>query len=214
MKMIHNYLRGRGLSLLISIVMLSIALLIMWMSDWLKAQTDETLVVRTVSTVNLPPPPPPPPPQQTQEVSQANVELQVQGEGASMPVIEFDVTSIDLLKPQEVHIDPLDTQWQSLEVDWNAVGIESLDSVPTLLTPLVIDFPKSLQRRGITKTLVKLDVMIDEEGQVTLINVASNSYPELNPEIRKLVRKSRFSPPQKDNEPARARFIWPIEISV
>ncbi|MFA3791889.1 energy transducer TonB [Aliiglaciecola sp. SL4] len=214
MKMIHNYLRGRGLSLFISIVMLSIALLIMWMSDWLKAQTDETLVVRTVSTVNLPPPPPPPPPQQTQEISQANVELQVQGEGASMPVIEFDVKSIDSLKPQEVHIDPLNTQWQSLEVDWNAVGIESLDSVPTLLTPLVVDFPKSLQRRGITKTLVKLDVMIDEEGQVTLINVASNSYPELNPEIRKLVRKSRFSPPQKDNEPARARFIWPIEISV
>ncbi|GAB2676816.1 energy transducer TonB [Aliiglaciecola aliphaticivorans] len=214
MTVLYNYLRGRALSLLISIAMLSMALFIMWMSDWLKTQTDETLVVRTVSTVNLPPPPPPPPPQQTHEVSQTDVQLNVQGEGATLPVIEFDVQSIDLLKPQEINIDPLNTQWQSLEVDWDAVGIESLDAVPTLLTPLVVDFPKSLQRRGVTKTLVKLDVMIDEEGKVTLINVASNSYPELNQEIRKLVRKSRFSPPQKDNEPARARFIWPIEISV
>ncbi|MDO6694213.1 TonB family protein [Aliiglaciecola sp. 3_MG-2023] len=214
MTVLYNYLRGRALSLLISIAMLSMALLIMWMSDWLKTQTDETLVVRTVSTVDLPPPPPPPPPQQTHEVSQTDVQLNVQGEGATLPVIEFDVKSIDLLKPQEINIDPLNTQWQSLEVDWDAVGIESLDAVPTLLTPLVVDFPKSLQRRGVTKTLVKLDVMIDEEGKVTLINVASNSYPELNQEIRKLVRKSRFSPPQKDNEPARARFIWPIEISV
>lgn len=213
MKIIVNYLRLRWLSLLFSVVMLSIALIFMGLSDWLTTQTAAPLVIRQLSTVSVPAPPPPPPAPSMQDVSTAEVVLQVEGQGAAMPVIEFEIRPLDLFKPREVNIDPSNTQWQSLDVDWNALDLDSLDSMPTLLTPLKVMFPKSLRHRGINKALVKLDVMIDENGQVTLIEVASNPYPELNSEIQKLVRNSRFSPPQKDNEPARARFIWPIEIS-
>lgn len=193
--------------------MLSLALLIICLGDWLKKQQSDTVTVRQVTTVSVPPPPPPPSPPTQVINSSPVVSLQVQGQGAVLQKMDIDIPPIEVTKPQEMVIENVNTQWQSLEVNWNAFELDALDGLPTLLTPLRVTFPKSLSRRGVNKALIKLDVMIDENGQVTLIEVTSNPYPELVSEIQKLVRNSRFSPPQKDNEPARARFIWPIEIS-
>ncbi|KXI27707.1 energy transducer TonB [Paraglaciecola hydrolytica] len=212
MNMLTQWLKQRWLSLLLSSSMLLMALVILGLSHWLKTQTSPTLLVREVSTLSLPPPPPPPVPRQQQSADNAAVSLQVEGQGAVLQKIEIDMPPLDLYKPQEMLIDPMTTQWQSLEVNWDAFELDALDSLPTLLTPLRVTLPKSLSRQGIDTALIKLDVMIDEGGQVTLIEIASNPYPELAGEIQKLVRTSRFSPPQKDHEPARARFIWPIEI--
>ena len=212
MKILTQWFSRRWLSLLFSAVMLTLALLVLCLSHWLKNQSSPTLLVREVSTLSLPPPPPPPTPRQQQTADNATLSLQVEGQGAVMQKIEIELPPLDLFKPQEMLIDPMNTQWQSLEVNWNAFDLDALDNLPTLLTPLRVTFPKSLSRQGIDKALIKLDVMIDEAGQVTLIDIASNPYPELVPEIQKLVRNSRFSPPLKDHEPARARFIWPIEI--
>ncbi|WP_340679091.1 hypothetical protein [Paraglaciecola sp.] len=212
MKMLTHWLKKRWLSLLLSSSMLLLALAILGLSHWLKTQSSPTLLVREVSTMSLPPPPPPPVPRQQQMTDNAAVSLQVEGQGAVIQKMEIDLPPLDLFKPQEMQIDPMNTQWQSLEVNWDAFELDALDSLPTLLTPLRVTLPKSLSRQGIDKALIKLDVMIDEGGQVTLIEIASNPYPELVTEIQKLVRNSRFSPPQKDHEPARARFIWPIEI--
>ena len=212
MNMLTQWLKQRWLSLLLSSSMLLMALVILGLSHWLKTQTSPTLLVREVSTLSLPPPPPPPVPRQQQSADNAVVSLQVEGQGAVLQKIEIDMPPLDLYKPQDMQIDPMTTQWQSLEVNWDAFDLDALDGLPTLLTPLRVNLPKSLSRQGIDKALIKLDVMIDEDGQVTLIEIASNPYPELAGEIQKLVRTSRFSPPQKDHEPARARFIWPIEI--
>ena len=212
MNSLTQWFSRRWLSLVFSVVMLTLALLVLWLSHWLKTQTSPTLLVREVSTLSLPPPPPPPAPRQQQTADNSAVSLQVEGQGAVMQKMDIELPPLELFKPQEMQIDPMNTQWQSLEVNWNAFDLDALDNLPTLLTPLRVTFPKSLSRQGIDKVLVKLDVMIDEGGQVTLIDIASNPYPELVPEIQKLVRNSRFSPPQKDHEPARARFIWPIEI--
>lgn len=212
MTMLSQWLKQRWLSWLLSSLMLAMALLILGLSHWLKTQASPTLLVREVSTLSLPPPPPPPVPRQQQSADNAALSLQVEGQGAVTRKLEIDMPPLDLYKPQDMQIDPMSTEWQSLEVNWDAFELDALDSLPTLLTPLRVTLPKSLSRQGIDKALIKLDVMIDEAGQVTLIDIASNPYPELVSEIEKLVRTSRFSPPQKDHEPARARFIWPIEI--
>jgi periplasmic protein TonB len=212
MKMPTQYLRQRWLSLVFSMLMLAMVLLTLWISHWLKKQSSPPLMIRAVSTVSLPPPPPPSAPRQQQSVDNSAVSLQVEGQGATLQKIEIDMPPLTLTQAKELVIDPQTTQWQSLDVNWNAFDLGALDSQPNLLTPLKVSLPKSISRQGINTVLIKLDVLIDEVGQVTLIEIASNPYPELEAEIHKLVRTSRFSPPQKDNEPARARFIWPIEI--
>lgn len=129
-------------------------------------------------------------------------------------MLTVDRPEIKLNKPDVPKIETTQTQWQSLEVDWDAFDLDVLDSMPVLLTPIRAVIPRSLESRGINHILVKLDVLIDEQGQVTLIDVVQNPYPELASEIQKIVRTSRFSAPRKGDVPVRARFIWPIEISL
>ena len=191
-----------------SIVILSSALLLFWLGHNIKQQPPEKIIIREVALVTPPPPPPPP-------VQQAMVEtpitIQIQGSGASMQILTVE-QNITLTKPDIPPMVVSQTKWQQLEIDWDAFALDQLDDLPTLLTPLKIDFPKSLSRQGVKRVLVKLEVMIDEQGQLTLINIVSNPYQELQGEIQRLIRSSRFSAPKKDNQPVRARFVWPIEI--
>jgi len=99
-----------------------------------------------------------------------------------------------------------------LAVDWQAFGLGELDSMPVLLTKIKAIFPRSLARKGITEAKVALDVFIDEQGVVSLIGIKSLPYEELRDSINTIIRTSRFSVPTKNNQPVRARFIWPVEF--
>lgn len=195
---------------LLSLCILLLALCTLWLGHWLPSESPKKVELREVALV-LPPPQPPPPPPEQQQLVETPVPLQIQGAGSPVPIIEV-VQKLDPIKPEIPVFKTENTQWQSLDVDWNALDLNQLDDFPSLLTPLRISFPKSLSRRGITRVLVKLDVVIDEQGQVTLVDIVQNPHPELNTEIHKLVRNSRFSAPKKDNQAVRARFIWPVEI--
>lgn len=192
---------------LLSLAILSLALFILWLGHWLPASLPDKIEVREVA-LTLPPPPPPP---VHQQVVETPATLQVRGAGPAIPRIDVKQT-INPIKPDIPAVDTRQTQWQSLEIDWNAFDLNQLDGLPNLLTPLRVTFPKSLSRKGIKRVLVKLDVIIDEQGQVTLVNIVENPHPELISEIQRLVRDSRFTAPKKDKQAVRARFIWPVEI--
>jgi hypothetical protein len=141
----------------------------------------------------------------------ATVVVQMPGSGASITLQNLQ-QKVEITKPTVPQLDIRQTQWQSLDVDWQAFALNDLDGLPTLLTPLRVNLPKSLSRRGVDHVLLKLDVVIDEQGRLELVNIIENPYVELQPEIQRLVRNSRFSAPQKEGQPVRARFIWPVEI--
>ncbi|WP_416305430.1 hypothetical protein [Neptunicella sp. SCSIO 80796] len=200
----------RSLSMLLSIGLLSLALCVMWLGRGFTVKPQESLTIREIAISTPPPPPPPPQVQQTQ--TNQNLTVQVQGQGAQMQVIDIPQPDIKVELPDDPQITSSQPQWQSLTIDWQAFELNDLDSFPNLLTPLRVKLPVSLSRRGVNKVLIKLDVVIDIDGQIKLLDIVENPYPELNSEINKMVRNSRFSPPQKDGAPVRARFIWPIEI--
>lgn len=194
---------------LLSCVVLSLALSTLWLAQWFQPQPKDTVAVREVSLAM--PPPPPRPPEMVQTIVPTPVSVQVTGAGPALPMIKVE-QHIKILKPEMPKIDTRQRQWQALAIDWNALDLNDLDGLPTLLSPLRVNFPKSLSRRGIHRVLVKLDVVIDEQGRVTLVDIIENGHPELVSEIQRLIRDTRFSIPQKDSQPVRARFIWPVEI--
>ena len=167
-------------------------------------------MVREVA-IAVPPPPPPPPPVVQQNLVDSPVNLQIQGSGPVIQMIDVE-PDINIAPPEMRDIATETAQWQSLDVNWDALDLNQLDSLPTLLTALRVNFPRSLSRQGVDQVLVKLDVVIDEQGRATLVDIVENPYPELRSEIERLVRNSRFTVPQKNNENVRARFIWPVEI--
>ncbi|WP_102798407.1 hypothetical protein [Bowmanella denitrificans] len=197
---------------LVSLSILSMALALLWLGQGWQAKEAEQLTIREVSVAMLPPPPPPPTPVQ-QVIADAPINLQVSGSGPSIQLTKPDVLQLTAIQPPAPVMQMARTDWQSLEVDWQAFSLDELDGLPTLLTPLSIRLPASLSRQGIKQVLIKLEILVDEQGQVTLLDVVENPHPELKPEILKMVRSSRFSAPSKGNETVRAKFIWPINIS-
>lgn len=198
------------LASLVSLAILTAALAILWLGSTVSNSIEPKVTIREVSVVPTTPPPPPPSP--SQQAVETPLTLQVQGAGPSIEMSLAD-PQIQMDKPDLPEISTTMPQFQSLEIDWEAFDLNDLDGLPSLLSPLKIKFPKSLVRQGIKRVLIKLDVVIDEMGQLTLINIIENPHPELKPEILRLIRNTRFTAPKKDNESVRARFIWPVEIT-
>lgn len=181
-------------------------------ASWLSTMSSPDITVRQVELAVLPPPPPPPP-KIAQPVDAPTLTLAVPGAGAALPItLDLNPPQLDveLTLPVLAQAEP---QWQEVEVNWQAVSLDALDALPSLLTPVRVVFPKNLQRQGVKRVLVKLDIVIDEQGYVTLIAVAENPYPELKPQLDALAKSTRFSAPTQHNLPVKARFIWPIELT-
>ena len=204
---IRHPLFAFGLSLLV----LTAALLLLWLGQLAEHVVQDKVIVREVAMVALPPPPPPS--IQQQQTSEPMQSLTVQGAGASIQAVEVKINSnLNVVKPDTPSIKVSTPLLQSISVNWDAFSLNQLDGLPTLLTPVKAILPKSLTRQGIDVFTVKLDVFIDESGKVSLIEVVQNPYPELKPAINKIIKQSRFSAPKKEGETVRARFIWPIEF--
>ncbi|MEP1384466.1 MAG: energy transducer TonB [Paraglaciecola sp.] len=201
--------KAQAIASIASIIILVLALLTLWVGHGLSQIPEDTVMVREI-TIATPPPPPPPPVVQQQAVV-APVTVQVEGAGASIQMVKV-VQNITIDKPDMPDFTPQENQWQSLEVDWDAFDLSDLDGLPRLLTILKVTLPKSLTRKGIKKVKVAFELVIDEQGKATLVKIVTNPYPQLESEIKNLVRRIRFTPPQKDGQPARAKFILPVDI--
>ena len=195
----------------LSLIVLSAALLLLWLGQMAEHHMQDKVVVREIAMVALPPPPPPSVSQQ--QSSEPMQSLKVQGAGASIQAVDVKIKSnLSIVKPDTPSVKVNAPQWQSMSVNWDAFSLNQLDGLPTLLTPVKAVLPKSLTRQGVDVFTLKLDVFIDESGRVSLIEVVQNPYPELKPAIDKIIKQSRFSAPKKEGETVRARFIWPIEF--
>ena len=173
-------------------------------------------MVREIVLASPPPPPPAPPVQQQMQESVPQLQLAVEGDGVAIAVsdVEMPETVEESLQLRAPEMRNTNIDWNlDLAVDWSAYGLDELDGMPSLLSSLRVEFPRSLTSRGIRSALVRLDVFIDESGRVSLISILENPYPELQSAIQRVVRNARFSVPQKGGQPVRARFIWPVEFT-
>ena len=205
-------LKNRYLSSTLSICFVALLMLILFGSHRLTNLIKPKIDVRKIG-VAIPPPPPPPMQPQMQQQQQITLDISTEGNGAVLPIIEIPKT-IKVSKPDMPEVTLNEITVDVHLPDIKILDLNQLDSLPILITRARIVMPESLKRRGIKKALVKLDVIIRETGAVTLNQIVENPYPELNKEILRLIRRSKFSAPQKEGTAVSTRFIWPIDISV
>ena len=164
--------------------------------------------------IGAPPPPPPPPPTPAHRASPPPVVI-VLSEDIPSPVSlatrqsVAEPFSIEELDQPEVTLDA-PALARDLSVNWAEFGLDQLDTLPRLITDLRVRFPKDLLDRGVVRVAVALSVVIDESGAVYLRRVVNNPHPELDAEIRRMIRRARFTTPTKDGVPVRASFVWPL----
>lgn len=204
-------IKNEALGTAISILLLFSLLVLLVLGQKLPSMIEPKLEVREIN-IAVPPPPPPPPPQVTQPQVDTPIDLAIAGTGAALPKVDI---------PPEVTISQPDTpdfkmdqvEFSDFAPELDIFSLNELDALPTLLTSARVMLPNNLKKQGIKKVKVRLDVTIDQDGKVKLNRVAENPHPELNKEIERLVRRSKFTVPKKNGAAVSARFIWPIDIS-
>ena len=203
-------LRRQLLAAAAGVVLLLVLLALLIAGQRLPDLASPTLEVREIS-IALPPPPPPPPAAVTPPQVDIPLNIGASGSGPVLPSIDLP-REITLSRPETPRLNVQEVSFANVAPDWDAFDLSELDSLPTLLTPVSIVMPASLKRQGVRNVSLRLEVTIDEQGRVSLNRIVENPHPELNEEINRLIRRSKFTAPQKDGAAVRARFIWPIQI--
>ncbi|MEM9208893.1 MAG: energy transducer TonB [Pseudomonadota bacterium] len=195
---------------LVALLVFGLALL-----QQLNAPSNAVETLRRIDMNAALPPPPPPPQTQRRESAQETLDLDLGSSQAS--TLNLPPARVE----QTLTVDDLDApipemQVPTFDVDLNAsireFGLAQLDGRPRLLTDLSILFPESLRRRGISSVKIEAQVVIDQSGSVTLRRLINNPHDELEPQIRAVMRRARFTPPEKDGQRVRAAFVWPLVL--
>ena len=181
--------------------------------------TDETLQIRELQTIVLPPPPPPPPPSQAQlqQSVAANIELSLDSGAVTLKVTDLAVTMPMLTSPVAINQSPLESilnfDTEALVASITTFRLDELDDMPRLLTPISVRLPSSLRQRGVRQAQVQLHVIIHESGQVELVTAHKMDYAELHDLVPQIIRQARFTSPRREGIKVKAEFLWPLKVS-
>lgn len=91
-------------------------------------------------------------------------------------------------------------------------NLNELDRQPMVVYRPRYQIPKVLLEAGISDTTVKVHVMIHEDGRLSLIHYEHLPYPELKPEVERIIRKMRYTSPEKNGRPVKAEFLLPLNL--
>ncbi len=182
-------------------------------SQFLSVDPREDLQLRSVDIQIDPPPPPPPEPpppepeeqeQQVEDIQQPPQQLTLsQLETALNPGIGDALAGAFTLDTFSI------TGNISQEIEM--FSISDLDRPPRRLRGGISenDFPLNFRTRNV-KGIVRLTVMIDEQGNVTVLDVVEATHDEAVQPVRQAVSRWQFEPPTKDGKPVRAKYIQPL----
>jgi TonB family protein len=154
-----------------------------------------------------PPPEPPPPPEEEKKedvqdldttppplsLSQLEASLNPGIGGAAFQAIDFDAFGVA----------------PDITGDIRIFELSDLDSRPRRLSGNPPEYPLQLRIDGV-EGVVRLLIMIDENGNVTIMEVVEASHPGFVQPARQAVTTWRFEPPTVGGERVRAKYVQPI----
>jgi len=188
--------------------------LVLPFTQYLSGDPRDQLKIRSVDTALPPPPPPPPeaPPPPPEEESQPEVDDIQQppqqlslsqlesalnpGMGGSAIAGNFSLDSFNV---------SADTTKAVL-----FFSLKDLDSRPKRLKAIPAEAPMEVRRRGL-KGVVKVEVMIDEKGHVTVGKVVEATHEEMVQPVKQAVSRWIFEPPMKDGAAVKAKYVQPYK---
>lgn len=167
--------------------------------------------IRSVDIAPPPPPPPPPDPPPPEEP-----EDQPDVEDLSTPPPPISLSQLEAaLNPgmggalgQAVDLDAFGVAPDALQ-DMQLFNISDLDRRPRRLhSPLPV-FPPEFRADGLSGT-VRVRIMIDEDGNVSILEVVEATHRDAVQPVRQAISQWRFEPPTRGGERVRAAYIQPI----
>lgn len=173
--------------------------------------------LQQVRSLNAAPPPPPPPPDEPPPPEPPPEEPPPPD--LSEPPPPLDLTQLEMaLNPgmggefaAAFSVAGFDVADAAAEI--GLFEIADLDQTPRLLQGQPPRHPQELLRER-TEGEVRLRVILDERGLVRVESVISSDHPAFVTPAIEAAERFRYTPPTKDGEPARTRFVLPIQFSL
>ena len=94
-----------------------------------------------------------------------------------------------------------------------AFELSGLDKIPRRLNNVKIKYPADMLRRGIEGE-VRLNVIIDEQGNLEVESVASSTDKKFETSAIASASKFKYEIPLRDGKPVRAKFVLPIPFKI
>lgn len=88
-------------------------------------------------------------------------------------------------------------------------NVKDLDELPRPVRQVKMDPPSRFRQERISG-LVRVEIMIDEDGETTVRKIIESSHPELEEPAREALSQWRWTPPKKNGKPVKARYLLPI----
>jgi protein TonB len=174
--------------------------------------------VESLEAIAVAPPPPPPPP--IEEPPPPPEEDEVDPPELDTPPPMPTLDQLDLaLNPgtggnlgitMELGIN---FETESVTEMMDLFGFEDLDEIPRVVRNGRIEYPANLRRQRI-EGFVRLLIIIDESGRVTVSDVEAFSHKDFVSPARRGAEATRFSPPTRNGQPVRARYNWELKFEL
>ena len=91
--------------------------------------------------------------------------------------------------------------------------LSGLDKIPRRLNNVHVKYPADMLRRGIEGE-VRLNVIIDEMGNLEIESVASSTNARFEESAIKSASKFKYEIPMRAGKPVRAKFVLPIPFKI
>lgn len=189
----------------------------------------ETLSVREWPEYIRPQPRPHPPPSAadpaennareaaTGGIAPRQLDLKIDPVSAKLPRANTQALAVDI-GPRQPHpsasgqAEVKARHWSLRRHTQPVFELEALDAQPVVLYRPKYRIPPALREAGMPDTTVQVHVMIHEDGRLTLIDYEHLPYPALKPTVERIIRRMRYSTPQKNGRAVKGEFILPLNL--
>lgn len=214
----NDYRQSRStasLGLLLGILLSGGIFLLIPFLQLMEERPDRTETLEALEVAPPPPPPPPPdePPPPPEEEDTEPPELETP---PPMPTLDQLDLALNPGTGGDLGISVglgVDFETESATEMMDLFGFEDLDEIPRVVRPGRIEYPPNLRRQKV-EGYVRLLVIIDESGRVTVSDVEDFSHRDFVGPARRGAEASRFSPPTRNGQPVRARYTWNLKFEL
>lgn len=185
--------------------------LILPFTQFLSGDPRDLTRIRSVDIAPPPPPPPPPepPPPEEEQQDQDIEDLSTPPPPISLSQLEAALNpGMGGIGGQAVDLTAFGVAPDALQ-EMQIFSISDLDRRPRRLHSPLPAFPAEFRAEA-PVGVVRVRIMIDEEGNVTIMDIVEATHREAVQPVRQALVQWRFEPPTRGGERVRAAYIQPI----
>ncbi len=208
----------RLLAVLLAVGLLAVLLLFVSLGSPAVEDRAPRIVARHIDLAV--PPPPPPPPAVARVGPKRSLDLNIEKTAAPAPPSLLQDLQVKVVIPAG-DLGPGNSRFgevgsgfgdggRGFGVKWEGFQAPYLDSIPSVRSAPLVDYPKALLDRGIDSIKIEVLIQIDESGKPTLLDILSTPYPPFDDALREFVSQVRFTSPTVGGRKVKAVYVWPL----